>query len=193
MEQLDEFAHVKYINQPFKHYQLYEATEIIYTMNSATACAALYLRSFLDKYNIRFTEGIVNEDVDFNNRAYSLVKRMLFTDIILYTYYWNSNSVNRSGSTEKIKKRNIDDLQVAYNGIKYAEQCNLPTKMKTFFRQKANSLVVSQLLGFFMGHIPESIKQEYIEKAKSLGLFPIKGRTLSWKTTLVGKLLNIWF
>lgn len=193
MECLYENGKSSFINQPFDTYKIYKAEDVLYTMNIATVCAALYSSNFINRYNLRFTKGITHEDVDFNNRAYSLVNRILFTDIHVYFYYWNTESLNRSTNIVKIKRKYLDDLQVAYNGIKYAEQNNMPTKMKTFFRQKANSLVVSQLLGFFMGRIPDSIKQEYIEKAKSLGLFPIKGRTLSWKTTLVGKLLNIWF
>lgn len=184
---------LKSCHYQFDLYRIYCAENVIYTINVGSACVALYLQSYLEKNNIRFSEGIVNEDVDFNNRAYSLVHRILFTDIIVYIYYWNLDSVKRSDDIDKIKKRVLDDLQVAYNGIVYAERNNLSPQMVSFFRRKANSLVVSQLLSFFLKKLPGSIMLDYVTLAKSLGLYPIKGCTLSWKTTMVSLLFNMKF
>lgn len=184
---------IKHPNQQFELYHIYDSEDVLYTIDISSVCAALYSRDFINSHNIRFTKGITHEDVDFNNRAYSLVNRILFTDILVYFYYWNPESLNRSTDIEKIKKKYLDDLQVAYNSISFAKQNNLSSRKTTFFIRRTNSLVVSQLFGFIIGSLPSVIKHEYITKAKSLGLLPIKGRALNWKTTIVGWCQNVLY
>lgn len=184
---------IKHPNQQFELYHIYDSEDVLYTIDISSVCAALYSRDFINSHNIRFTKGITHEDVDFNNRAYSLVNRILFTDILVYFYYWNPESLNRSTDIEKIKKKYLDDLQVAYNSISFAKQNNLSSRKTTFFIRRTNSLVASQLFGFIIGSLPSVIKHEYITKAKSLGLLPIKGRALNWKTTIVGWCQNVLY
>lgn len=184
---------IKHPNQQFELYHIYDSEDVLYTIDISSVCAALYSRDFINSHNIRFTKGITHEDVDFSNRVYALVHRILFTDVLVYFYYWNPESLNRSTDIEKIKKKYLDDLQVAYNSISFAKQNNLSSRKTTFFIRRTNSLVVSQLFGFIIGSLPSVIKHEYITKAKSLGLLPIKGRALNWKTTIVGWCLNVLY
>lgn len=183
----------KHPNQQFELYHIYDSEDVLYTIDISSVCAALYSRDFINSHNIRFTKGITHEDVDFSNRVYALVHRILFTEVLVYFYYWNPESLNRSTDIEKIKKKYLDDLQVAYNSISFAKQNNLSSRKTTFFIRRTNSLVVSQLFGFIIGSLPSVIKHEYITKAKSLGLLPIKGRALNWKTTIVGWCLNVLY
>ncbi len=193
LNEKDNVIPINHSNQQFELYHVYDSEDVLYTIDISSVCAALYSRDFINSHNIRFTKGITHEDVDFSNRVYALVHRILFTDIHVYFYYWNTESLNRTTDIEKIKKKYLDDLQVAYNSINFAKQNNLSHKMVTFYIRRTNSLVVSQLFGFIIGRLPSVIKHEYITKAKSLDLLPIKGRALNWKTTIVGWCLNVLY
>ena len=79
------------------------------------ACApfAVYRRSFLDKYQLRFFPGIYHEDNEFTPRAYYLAERVAAINIIVYYVYPSSGSITRSVNVKKpldvtIVMRNLD-------------------------------------------------------------------------------------
>jgi len=82
--------------QPFKTTEIVSGEfALLHGVNIASVCGMLYSSSFIKQHNLRFTEGMTHEDVDFNTRVYPLAHRIQFTDIISYVYFWNSESLNR--------------------------------------------------------------------------------------------------
>ena len=178
--------------QPFKSTDIVTGEfALLHGVNIASVCGMLYSSSFINKYKLRFTEGMTHEDVDFNTRVYPIAQRICFTDIVSYVYFWNGESLNRSTNINKVKKSLIDDFRIAANTRKYTEVFNYSDCVKTLYQKRSNSIIVSTLLLLLKNrNLPTSIKFECFDLAKSLSLYPLKGKTLSTKTTYLAKLLN---
>lgn len=70
------------------------------------ACLSVYKRSFLAKNKLKFTEGILHEDVEFTPRALLACGKVLELPDCLYHYMVRENSI----STHKNREKNIKDL-----------------------------------------------------------------------------------
>lgn len=193
MECIDASGSIKYMNYPFEIGKIYSSHEVLFTITISTVCASLYSMAFITRNKLKFTKGITHEDVDFNNKSYALVDRIMFSSIPVYVYCWNSESLNRSNDYNKVKKKILDDIVVAKNAIDFADSHNLPSSIKYFFSKRANSIVTSQLYHFLLHkeNIPKDIETAYIQSAKTMGLFPIKGKCESFKSTVMSYLINI--
>lgn len=71
------------------------------------AWAAIYRRGFLERYGLRFYEGIMHEDQEFTPRAYFLARRIAFEDVAVYNYYQREGSIMKSDLPKK-----TDDLLI---------------------------------------------------------------------------------
>lgn len=69
------------------------------------AWCAIYRRGFLERYGLRFYEGIYHEDQEFTPRAYFLARRIAFEDVSVYNFYQRDQSILRSKNPKK-----TDDL-----------------------------------------------------------------------------------
>ena len=86
---------------PYKHIQ--ERGELLPMM----AWLTIYSREFLNYYGLRFTEGIIHEDLDFSVRANSKAKEMGIIHNPLYYY-----RISRPGSImNQSKKKSIMSLK----------------------------------------------------------------------------------
>lgn len=93
--------------QPFPADKIYKGSFAV--MNGADIGAVwlnLYSNSFINSHKLRFLEGIYHQDVDFNLRMYAFADRIMFTDIVGYSYNYNPNSSTREQSKEKYIKIN---------------------------------------------------------------------------------------
>lgn len=73
----------------------------------AVAWAAIYRRGFLERYGLKFYEGIVHEDQEFTPRAYFLARRIAFEDVAVYNYYQRPISIVNTATPKK-----TDDLLI---------------------------------------------------------------------------------
>lgn len=69
------------------------------------AWAALYRRGFVERYGLRFFEGVFHEDQEFTPRAYFLAHRIAFQDARVYNYVQREGSIMKSENPKK-----TDDL-----------------------------------------------------------------------------------
>ena len=178
--------------QPFSPDIVYTGEyALLHDVNIASVCGMLYSSHFLETNNLWFTEGMTHEDVDFNTRCYPLATKIIFSDIISYVYFWNDSSLNRSVDINKVRKAIIDDIRIAANTIRYTELFRYNERITTLYYKRSNSIICAVLLRLLKDKtIPLEIKDECIIKMKSHNLYPIKGQTLSWKTTVLKYLLN---
>jgi len=158
---------------------------------SGSVCSGLYLRCFLETNNLYFHEGITHEDVEFNNRLFLHIKRIMFTDFVPYIYFWNGESLNRSNDIVKVKKAFLDDVDVAGYGLKYVTENAYPKDIVQLYNRRANSLVVSKMLHLLTNKKRRlAFGHDFMERLKAFDLYPIKGKTLSWKTYILIPILN---
>lgn len=179
--------------QPLETNRVYSGKEaLLKGLIIASVCINLYRKNFLEENHLFFTEGLTKEDVDFNSRAYIFVKRIMFTDVCAYTYYWNDNSLNRSTNYAKVYKSIIDELHVIANIREYINKKNIPIELNNLYSKRFNSLIISYMLKFICNKsIPKEIVYDFIKISKNYGFYPINGKSLSWKTTILIPFLNM--
>jgi glycosyltransferase involved in cell wall biosynthesis len=154
-----------------------------------SVCSDIYSLSFLRKNKLTFQEGVTREDVIFNTYAYPLAQRMEYLGIKAYYYRWNESSIDRSQDVDRLCKNLISDLNVAQQTNKAATLVG--GEVGTFYKRRSNSLVVGFLNRLLHDkRIDRQHVTELFNKACAIGLVPIKGRTLNWRSTLIIPFLN---
>lgn len=71
----------------------------------------LYKKEFLEKYNIKFSEGLYHEDCEFTLKVFYYAEKVLFIEDVIYYQFISDNSTMRSKNFKKSK----DAIQIAKN------------------------------------------------------------------------------
>ena len=179
--------------QPFSVEKVYDGRyALTHGADIGAVWLNLYSSDMLEKYHLRFLEGIYHEDVDFNLRMYAYADRMMFTDVVAYNYRFVAGSSTRKPNKNRIIKLINDDMIIVRHIRDFSHSDERGSKLKDFYLKHGNSLFISCLMALYRDK-----KLDYDEKigllltAKELGIYPIKGKSLSWKTTLFGHILNV--
>ncbi len=178
-----------YQRQPL--YQVFSGIEaIINGLLFDSACTKLYLRESIVSYRIFFKENITHEDTEFNIQLFPHLKRVLFTDICAYVYCWNEDSTDRSCDMKKVQRRYLGDIYVAKSLKEIALSAN-DSLLKCNYLKRSNSLMMNMLRQLLKDKSqPKSFIKDCFEIAEVYRLYPMRGRSLSVKSTLMMHLLN---
>lgn len=159
----------------------------------ASVCCAIYSRTFLNKFGLRFYSGILHQDVEFTTKVYALVSRILFTDIVCYVYEYNPTSSTRDRAYTKLRRSLLDNAVVAHSIQQFADTSkDISANIRKNLRKRVCSNLVGAVL-YFLRAKDKNIRRiglDFLEHARTLGIYPIKGRALSWKTSFIKFLLN---
>lgn len=161
-----------------------------YEVSSIWNC--LYLKSLIN--NVKFVPGILHEDVEFNMRIYPLAKRVMLTDEYCYYYCIHKESSTHGFDSKKICRSIHSDIIVASRLKDVSDLPQYSERIKQLFVRKSRSLTVSTLISLIRAkRLNPEEKQECLVLAKNEGVYPVRGRTLSWKTTFLIPFLNcVW-
>ena len=178
--------------QPFEIRKVYDGEYVLlHGMKVSSVWGNLYLREFIMSVGLKFFEEINHEDIEYNYRLYPHARRIIFSDIVAYHYNVSGESITRTSDSLKLQKLMFDNVDVAANVIRYYRESNFSMSLKNFVIRRMNSVVVSMLLlPFRDSKMKVSFIRQFLEYASQRGVYPIKGRTLSWKTTVLIPLLN---
>lgn len=157
-----------------------------------SACSSFYKRQVLVDNNICFVDQTSSEDVVFNIHVYPCARRVMFSNNHVYTYEVRSGT--RGHSVDNISRKryllnNFRNAEIVMNQAKTAE---LPSKsINKSLLKRANSMTVGAILELLNGKsdFSRSDAIEALDLAISLGLYPIRGKTFSWKTTMLAHLM----
>ena len=179
--------------QPFKKSEVYSGRyALTHGATAGSVCSSIYNSIMIKKHNLWFLKGIYHQDSDFNLRVFAVANRVQFFDDIVYSYTWNPNSSTVYVNLEKKIKLLNDDITIVKNIREFSENNECGRLIKKFYLKHGNSLVVSVLLQLIKNRsIPKHNKMDIFLRMKSLQLYPIKGNTNSWKTTLLVYFLNL--
>lgn len=159
--------------------------------DATSACAIIYKRDFIESDSFRFRSGFTHEDVEFSCRITPYAKQMIFSDIHSYVYRWNENSTDRNRNEDKIKHGIISDLYVAASLKDSMNNPSFSIEIKNLYSKKSNSIVVSLFINLIRKRMFDiNFINKCIDTAKRLKLYPVNGRTNSWKTSLIIPLIN---
>ena len=76
-------------------------------------------------------------------------------------------------------------------GLRYVTEKAFPKDIVQLYSRRANSLIVSKMLYLFMNRKSRfALGHDFLERSKAFDLYPIKGRTLSWKTNIMIPIFN---
>ncbi|MBR4239427.1 MAG: glycosyltransferase [Prevotella sp.] len=178
--------------QPFKNNQIYTGEEILlHRLRVASIWDKVYSTDFISKY--RYYPGISHQDVEFNFRTLPFAKRIMFVDTVAYNYTWNENSISRSKEKLKVIKRIKDDVIIVRNIKEFVSTAELSTQLKSYYEKRANSIMLSVLHLPFKKDVNLDRKtiNNLLNYAKSIKVYPVKGRTESRKSTRLLKIFNI--
>lgn len=180
--------------QPFRTFQVYTGEYVLlHGMQVGSVWKNIYSHEFLKKTGIRFYGNIAHQDVEYNYRLYPYVNKMMFTDICVYVYNKDNESITRTNDIHKKEKKVKDDLVVVSNISNFAYNANISQELKSLLIKKMNSSMVSILYSFLDRNSVYSFSfcKEILQKAQTLSLYPIEGDTNSKKTTRLKKWINV--
>lgn len=91
--------------------ELFACTGIFYLSKRTflSACTGIYKRSWMEEHNLRFKEGVIWEDSEFNLRAYSLTEHCFYTGKALYNYIRRDDSISDLHATPKSTSSRISN------------------------------------------------------------------------------------
>lgn len=152
---------------------------------------ALYRRSLLERLHLRFCLGITHQDVVFNMEFLPFVDKLMFIDKVVYNYYINDESLTHTYSLKKIEFNTFNDFVVASEVLRFSKTLS-NAEIAEFYRRQMNSLMVSTLWILFRKRKRwgDKFSQKCLKYASDSGSLPIRGRTQSWKTTLLVPIVN---
>ena len=154
-----------------------------------SACTNFYKRSFLKENDIYFVEGITQEDVEMNGRAFAIAERCMFVDDSMYIYVYNFESRTRSPEIAKQVKFAGDIVRVAaLHRDFYAKHSD--TELRQYFMRNTNSRIAGGIYSMVKNNADKRVLDEFVRVAREKGLYPIKGRNLSWKWDLLRPVVN---
>lgn len=117
------------------------------------AWAAIYRRGFLERYGLKFYEGIMHEDQEFTPRAYFLAKRIAFEDVAVYNYYQREGSIMKSDNPKKtddmlIVCKQLWDFAMEHTQIESAIRYIFLNRISFLFSQALSNLCRCGLFEF---------------------------------------------
>ena len=178
--------------QIFSDYTIYDGEYLILNgMKVSSVWQNIYSTQFLLESGIKFYEGIFHQDVEFNYRLYPFAKRVFFTDILGYHYCVYGESTLRTKDPEKVYKIIESDFHVASSLLEVSKNASYSDEMRRHLSKVGNSIAVSALLQIKNNsYLTSNMKKYCLKTAHLLGVYPIRGRTKSWKTTVLACVLN---
>lgn len=154
----------------------------------------VYSRKMIVENKLTFYPGIIHQDSEFNYAAYATAKRIMAVDKLGYVYYYNNVSLTRERSVAKTVHNIKSDVIIAGRLKTIGERIQVSPNIIRNYSHRANSLLLSTLIHLYREEIlSQQTKKEIFTLMKEQGLFPIKGRTASIKTTLLVPFVNAYF
>lgn len=154
----------------------------------------IYKREFIDNNRVRFTEGIIHQDTDFNMKAYPFAERLMIVDKNVYFYRYIGESATRTQSISKRQLILYSDFVVCSDIKSLINFGKLSDKVADVYEKHANSILVGATIQLIKTR--KLFGKEFVNKCLRYSfenkLYPIKGKTSSWKTGIVAKMLNCY-
>ncbi|MCM1137470.1 MAG: glycosyltransferase [Duncaniella sp.] len=151
------------------------------------------LKSIYVNNNLRFIDGIINEDYEFMLRLYPLLNRMSFSNNIVYIYdIKDSGSITSTKTTAQYNKSIISWLAslnslsdwISTKQTLNHNQLNCINKWIDNFKYRAS-------VNLLKSRIPYEKKIEFENVYKSKGIFKFGLQTLSGRRLLIGILIRL--
>mgnify|MGYP002585834287 CR=1 FL=1 len=157
-----------------------------------SACVHILRTEVYQKYNLRFTEGIIHEDYEFVLRMYKFCNRMKFIDLAVYNYVIRDNSSITSIKSYVQSSCSFDSWYIILKSLQNHFN-NLTDSYSYYARFWINNYKYIALTNLLVKPLPFKEKKKFYEQYKSLGTFQIGSNHLSLKMKIRAILYRIPF
>ena len=153
-----------------------------------SACEVAFSSKMVRDKKIRFNKGLrFSEDTDFVTHCLLYANRVGFMDVVPYIYAYNEASA--TNTPKKTAERILSCAEMASRLMQLANDEQFSIKLRKYLRRWANSIILGQMISL-VGKGEKDFGVLLLERSKTLGLYPISGRTKSWKTTMLIPFVN---
>ncbi|MGM9803097.1 MAG: glycosyltransferase family 2 protein [Muribaculaceae bacterium] len=153
-----------------------------------SSCVSFFRSELISNNRLRFNPDLsFSEDADFVAHCLVYANRVGFMDIVPYVYAYNGASA--TNSPQKNAKKTLSCAEMASRLMVLSGDEKFSLKLRRYLEKWANSILVGHLMFLIKGG-NKRLYTSFLDKAASLNLYPIKGRTKSWKTTLLIPFIN---
>ena len=153
-----------------------------------SACEVAFSSKIVRDKKIRFNKGLrFSEDTDFVTHCLLYANRVGFMDVVPYIYAYNEASA--TNTSKKTAERILSCAEMASRLMQLANDEQFSIKLRKYLRRWANSITMGKMISL-IGSGNSQLGRLLLERSKTLGLYPISGRTNSWKTTALIPLIN---
>ena len=134
-------------------------------VSATIACNKMYKKSLFN--DIKYPEGLINEDEATAYKLYYLANKVVFSNLIVYGYYMRPNSITKSRFSEK----NFDFLKIAWERCLFFKEKNQERYYHLFLKNYCFDLLIfskktKKLLK--NSKTSKKLKQEFKKLSKTL-------------------------
>ena len=160
-----------------------------------SVCGLVIRRTFITDNNLKFKEGITQQDVELTYRMFARAKVVFFSSKVVYNYMFCPTSITRSNNVKKRMKYELDKVEIIKSFRQQAEffkdtDPELSIAMKSY----ADSALFGYVYNLFKQKSKwrkMGISTAALDMLKENRFYPLKIEGLGWKKLLVSKVLNI--
>lgn len=127
-----------------------------------SACNKLYLRSFLEEYDIKFLNHVYSEDIEFNARAFFYADNVAAKNTLIQRFLQSPNSITRNKDIKSRKKLFNDLFTIIERLILFREKHSKTDQDVKYF----NKIISDIGLGLLHFGLQNSIEKSEIYRLK---------------------------
>ena len=158
-----------------------------------TAWRHLFLREWLLKYQLTFSENTFHEDEAFMAKAYFHAQTTIITDWLVYAYYQCPQSIlHRQDNICRIKR--IQDFRLILTSLQtyLKEHAEASQLQKQALQRRIHFLTIDYIIQLKRNHCSLSTYYQVINELKKNGLLPLPLKKYSWKYSIARVIINLF-
>lgn len=152
----------------------------------ASACSYIFRKKLL--VGLRFTSGILHEDEEFSPQLILRADIVFSTDNCAYYYRERMGSRLNSNDPDNQKKK-LDDAEYVIFELDHLA-ATLPSAERIALQRRVAQLSMDHIYNVIMSTHSEKILDEYLERLRKRGLFPLPDREYTLKYSYFRKMIN---
>ena len=152
----------------------------------ASACSYIFRKKLL--VGLRFTSGILHEDEEFSPQLILRADTVFSTDNCAYYYRERMGSRLNSNDPDNQKKK-LDDAEYVIFELDHLA-ATLPSAERIALQRRVAQLSMDHIYNVIMSTHSEKILDEYLERLRKRGLFPLPDREYTMKYSYFRKMIN---
>ena len=152
----------------------------------ASACSYIFRKKLL--VGLRFTSGILHEDEEFSPQLILRADTVFSTDNCAYYYRERKGSRLNSNDPDNQKKK-LDDAEYVIFELDHLA-ATLPSAERIALQRRVAQLSMDHIYNVIMSTHSEKILDEYLDRLRKRGLFPLPDREYTLKYSYFRKMIN---